>query len=253
MRPPARSVQLVELRRAIVPNSWPSSRGILEFERVIGGAAGFDQVAAGGGDRSAGPLLVAGEDDGDAGALERSGRVHGAERGDDDDEPAFVVADAGAGGAVAGALEALERAVGLEHGVEMADQEDVAAGAAAGSDDMAGAAGLAHVDPSDLEAERLELGAHHLANRSHAREVQRAAVHVHQPLEQGNVAVRLAVDGGGHRPLLAGEARLGGDGESEQSEEGEDSHPGHLRLQAPRVKAEPGPGLMRWGAEGEWR
>ncbi len=63
-------------------------------------------------------------------------------------------------------VEALERAVGLEHRVEMADQEDVAAAAAMGGDDMAGAAGLAHVDPAHLEAERLELGAHHLADRA---------------------------------------------------------------------------------------
>ena len=83
--------------------------------------------------------------------------------------------------------------IGLEHRVEMADQEHPLAPAAAlvGGDDMAGAAGLGHRDPSHLEAERLELGAHHPADRLDSGEVQRAAVLVHQPLEQTEVS-RLA-------------------------------------------------------------
>ena len=54
-------------------------------------------------------------------------------------------------------------------------------------------------------------------------EVQRAAVSVHQPLEQGDIAVGFAVDRLGHKLLLAVQPGLGGDGK--QDEQGKDQEP----------------------------
>ena len=56
----------------------------------------------------------------------------------------------------------------------MADQQQPFATAIAlvRGDDVAGAAGGTHVDPLDLETERLQLGAEHLAHPGHALEVQ---------------------------------------------------------------------------------
>ena len=126
-------------------------------------------------------------------------------RRDDDDEAAFVVADAGAGGAVA--LARSKRWNGLSGSNTVSRwpiRRTLRPGPRMGGDEMAGAAGLGHVDPAHLEAERLELGAHHLADCGHAVEVQGAAVRVHQPLEQGDGAIGLAVDRGRHRPALRG-------------------------------------------------
>jgi hypothetical protein len=68
-------------------------------------------------------------------------------------------------------------------------------------DQVPGALGLGRRQPLDPEAQRLELGPHHPPDRLHARKIQRAAILVHQPLEQADMAVELAVDGGRH-PLL---------------------------------------------------
>ena len=218
------SVQLAELRRARAEVAAVVGGEILEFQREIGGASRLDQVAAGDGERGAGPLLVAGEDEGDVGGAQRPRRMHGAQGGDDHHKAAFVVADAGAGGAVAVAGEGLERAVGLEHRIEMADQEDVAAAPPMGGDEMAGAPGLGHLDPAHGEAERLQLLAHHPADGAHALEVQRAAVPVHQPFEQGDRAAALAIDGLGHAALDRREAGRSRGRESEQGEEQQDAH-----------------------------
>ena len=237
MRPVVVRVQLDELRRATVPNSRSAlPRQILEFERVIGGSAGRDQIGAGGRDRRSRPLLVAGQDDGDVGAVERSGRLHRAKRGDDHDEPAFVVADAGPGGAVAPALEALERAVRLEHGVEMADQQHVAPRPLAGRDEMAGAAGCAHVGPADVEAERLQLGADQRPDLRDPGEVQSAAVHVHQPFEQRHMPVRLGLDRLRHPALLGAQLGGGGGGDGQSGQEENEAHGLHSLVHGPRVK-----------------
>ena len=53
---------------------------------------------------------------------------------------------------------------------------------------------------------------------------------------RATVAVGLAVDGGGHRPLLAGEAGLGGDGEGEQEQEKEMAHVRPTPRSCSRVK-----------------
>ena len=95
-------------------------------------------------DRSAGILFVAGHVKFDVGSLQRSRRLHRAQRRDDDDHPALVVASAGAFAHIALADECLERRVGFEHRVEMADQQQALAVRLAGvrRDQMARAPGV---------------------------------------------------------------------------------------------------------------
>ena len=93
--------------------------------------------------------------------------------------------------------------------------------------DMPGAPGLAHVDPFDGEAQRLQLGAHHDANRVDTLDIQRPAILHHQPLKQ-----RLAMRGVGagerrHPRFGAGRfgERWGGDTASQsRSEQKSDMH-----------------------------
>ena len=99
----------------------------------------------------------------------------------------------------------------------MADEQHPLAAAAAfvAGDDVAGAVDFRHRHPADVEAERLQLGAHHPADRLDAGEVPRAAILVHQPLEQSDAALLLGVDGRGDL-LLGGRevrgGRCGGEG-----------------------------------------
>ena len=163
-------------------------REVFEIERDVGLSAFGDEVAARNGQRVAGILLVAGQENRDVGILERSGGLHGAKRGDDHRDPAFVVAGARAEravGAVGG--PALERRIGLEHGIEVRDQEQPLAVPAAGvpGDQMARAPGRFHVDPLGLEAERGKLGLDQPPHRLDPGEVHRPAVLVDPPLEQG--------------------------------------------------------------------
>ena len=225
VRPRVVSVQVLELRRATVPRSWPSFRGqSLELEREIRLAAGGDQIAAGDGKRAAGPLLVAGQNHGDVDPAQQPRLMKRAQRREHDDVAALHVVGAGAGRAIALPAPALERARRLEHRVEMADQQNMARRVAAvsaakravGGDEMAGAAGLGHVDPAHLHPDRLEFGAQKLGIGADAVAIQSPAILVHQPFEQGDVAIGLAGYGRGHGPLLRREAGLGGDGEGEQ-------------------------------------
>ncbi len=203
--------------------SRPCSRARPSKSRAtIGAAGGGDQVAPGDGDRIAAILLVAGEDDLDVGILQGAGRLHGAKGGDHDGHAALVVADSGAfGGVRVLAGETLEGAVRLEHRVEMADEKHPLAAAAAlvDGDDVAGPARLRHRHPADREAERLELGPNHLAHRLDSGEVQRAAILVHQPLEQGDRAILLGLDGSDDLLLGGAELRGGGGGEEGEGEE----------------------------------
>ena len=172
-----------------------------EVERDVGGLPCGDEVAAGDGERGAGVFLVAGKEDGDVGRLERAGGVHGAQRGDDHDVAAFVVGSAGTmrDGAVAG--PALERRVEFEHGVEVADQEHPLAVPGVVRDEVTGAARLAHRDPAHREPKRFELAADHGRDGLDPGKVGRAAVLVHQPLEQREGARLLGVDRGDHSCL----------------------------------------------------
>jgi hypothetical protein len=141
--------------------------------------------------------------------------VHRPQRQDDHCDAALVVEHAGAGGAVAGADEGLEGRAGFEDGVEMADQQDALAFAVAamGGDQVAGAAGGAHVGPADFEAERLEFGADDRGDGIDPGEVQRAAVLGDHAFEQGEGAAGVAVDRGGDAGVGPGELGGGGRGE----------------------------------------
>jgi len=141
--------------------------------------------------------------------------VEGAQGGEDDDQAALHVVDAGANdlGALAGEL--LEGAGGLEDGVEMADQEHAAAARAdALGDEMAPALEGALVHNSGLEAEALELGFQQLGHLADAGGVEGAAVDVDEALEQGGVGVPGGLDGGGDLVFLRGQ----GEGKDEPGE-----------------------------------
>ena len=134
-------------------------------------------------DRVAAILLVAGQHDLDVGVLQRPGGLHRAQRGDHDHHAALVVADAGplAVVAVAG------RSAGTgESGSNTVSRWPISSirlprplplwVATRWPARPVSAIG----DPPHREAERLELGAHHRADRLDAGEVQRAAILVHQ-------------------------------------------------------------------------
>ena len=193
-------------------------RQILELQGEGGRAAGLDQVAACDRQRRADPLLVPGQEDGDIGVLQRAGRLHGAQGGDDDHHPALVIADAGPGCAHPRALEPLEGVVGLEDGVEVADQQDVPARPRMGGDQMAGAAGLRHVHPANRKAQRLQLGPDHVADDTDARQVQGATVLVHHPLQQGDVAVMFGGDRPDHRLFGGRRLRHGSTGQGQKQQ-----------------------------------
>ena len=197
-------------------------RQILELQGEGGRAAGLDQVAAGDRQRRADPLLVPGQEHGDIGVLQRARRLHGAQGGDDDHHPALVVADAGPGCAHPRALEPLEGVVGLEDGVEVADQQDIAARALMGGDQMSGPAGLRHVHPANRKAQRLQLGPDHVADETDARQIQGAAVLVHHPLQQGDVAVVLGGDRPDHRLFVGRRLGHGGTGQGEKQQDGKE-------------------------------
>ena len=130
--------------------------------------------------------------------FQRAGGLHGAQGRYDHDHAALVVACAGAGGFIALALEFLERAVGLEHRIKMGDQQHFLAAffARLCRHQMAGAPGLCHVGPLDLEAQWLQFSPHHVAHGLYTCEVHRARVLVHQPFQQGNRARILRVNSG---------------------------------------------------------
>jgi hypothetical protein len=154
--------------------------------------------------------------------------------------PPLQSPSARADGAIALAGEALEGRIRLEHRVEMAAQEDALAAsvAAMDRDEMAGPARLAHVHPAHLEAQRLQLGAHHLARRAHAGEVERAAVLVHQSLEQREIAIGIAPDRLDDTPLGGRERGLAGNGGRGGGEKGERGE----YLHGPTLGRDPAPG-----------
>lgn len=143
-------------------------------------------------------------------------RLHGAQRREHDDHAALVVTGAGPLGLVlAFADEALEWRIRLEYRVEMADQQQPLAFAVAlvRGDDVARAAGLRHRDPLDVEAERFQLGPRHLAHLGHARKVERTAILVHEPFEQGDRTVLLLLDRLDDLRLRGAQLRFSGGGQ----------------------------------------
>ena len=202
--------QVVELRRAMLTVSCRVEADAgLEFEGDVALLGGFDEVAAGDGHGIADALLVAAEDDADFGVVEDSRFFHGAERGEHDDESAFHVCDAGAGGDLAVAIGNegvfLEGAGGFEDGVHVADEEELLAALANASragmlgDEIAGAVGLGlHGDPADFEAEGFEFGDEDVFDGFDSGEVHGSAVDVDELLEEGEVGVGVLVDGVDH-------------------------------------------------------
>ena len=64
----------------------------------------------------------------------------------------------------------------------MADQQHVVPRPGMGGDQVTGAAGFGHVDPTHGKAQRLQLGRNEGSDSMHARQVQRPAVLVPQSL-----------------------------------------------------------------------
>ncbi len=193
-------------------------REAFEVECDVGPAARLDHRPARDFDRVARIFLVAGQEHGDVGVLERARGLHCAKRGEDYRDPALVVdharpfRDLGAS-----AHPALERRVRLEHGVVMGDQEHALAPAIAlvARDQVARPVRGLHVEPLDLEAQRFELGADHARDRLDPGEVHRPAVLVHPLLEQADRAFLLGIDSLDHLLLGAGELGRGGRGDEE--------------------------------------
>src|SRR5262249_21670246 len=94
-------------------------------------------------------------------------------------------------------LEMLERAVFLEYGIEMTDEQDAfSSRSLVLGEEVAGAMGCIHGDPSGLEMERAELLGEDIADLAYAVEVHRPAVHVYEALEQGDRFVVVRIDVG---------------------------------------------------------
>ena len=107
------------------------------------------------------------------------------ERVQDDDVAALHVDDARAARRrIVQPLEALKRTARLEHRIEVPDEEYLGSGPRMLGDQVAGAMERRAVDPASREAERVELRPEHVADLTHAGEVHRAAVDVHDALEQ---------------------------------------------------------------------
>ena len=201
------------------------------FQGDVRPFAGGDEVGARGLQRRAGGLLVAGQHDLDVGVAQGAGGVHRAQRRDDDDHAALVVGNAGPGRGIAGALEALERRVRLEHGVEVADHQHALAApvAAVGGDQVAGAPGGAHVDPFDLEAQRFQLGADHVADRLDPGQVERAGILVDQAFQQRDGVRLVGLDRIAQALVAGGRGgrQGGGHAQGEQQAAGQRAGSGH--------------------------
>ena len=71
-------------------------------------------------------------------------------------------------------------------------------------DQMPGALERRSVDPTNFEAERFELRTKHIGHGADAREVHRAAVDVHDPLEQRQRLGVVRIDRTSRRALNGG-------------------------------------------------
>jgi hypothetical protein len=141
-----------------------------------------------------------------AACIARSARHH--------HDAALVVADAGPGGPIAFAAEALEGRFGLEHGIEMADQKHPLAAPVAlvGGDEVARPLRLGHGNPADGKAERFQLRPNHPPDRFHTRQIEGAAILVHQLFKEAEGPLALALHGLDHLLLGRAEPRIGGGG-----------------------------------------
>lgn len=194
-----------------------------EVERGIGALARCNQIGARNRKWQPGLFLITGQDHLDIGALQRSGLVHGAQRGEHRDHPALVIGRARTLDLVsADPLEFLERMVKLEHRIKVPDQQQPLGAflALMFGNEMSGAANRGLIDPAHGKAQSLEFGHQHVVNGSHALEIAGPAVLVDQLFQQIKVARLLGIDSGDHRLLsLVGrrsEDRRGQDGGGDQ-------------------------------------
>ena len=227
--PSTRSVHPLELRRATTPNSTSPLREPASKPSAMSlWRAELDQVAARDVERTAGALLVAGEDDADRDVVERAGLVQRLERLDDDDVAALHVGDARAARDIAVAFEGLERAVLLEDRVQMTDQEEpLAARAHPLGDEVAGPLERErHRHPPHVEAQRFQLGGEEVGDGAYAARVHRAAVDVDQALEQVDRLFLVLVDVVHDSPLDGRELRLERRGEGKEQRASQHGHEG---------------------------
>jgi hypothetical protein len=176
---------------------------------------------------AAGLFFVAGEHDGEGEGGEVASGVEGAEGGEEDDDAAFHVGDAGAGGAGAFALELLEGAGGFKDGIEVTDEEDgFTAVALVFGDEVGAAIDGVHGEEARGEAESVELCTGEFGHGADAGVVEGAGVLVDEGFEQGEGGGGLAVDGGEDGGLL-GDQR---EGEGEGEEQGKDGKSHLLRV-----------------------
>src|SRR3954469_9430583 len=86
-------------------------------------------------------------------------------------------------------LEALKRMIGFEHRIEMSDEQHVLAFAVMPRDQMTCTAETRTFDPLSLETQGIETRAEDLTDLSNAFEIHRAAVDVHDLLQQRDCIV----------------------------------------------------------------
>ena len=131
-------------------------------------------------------------------SCKRARSFHGTQRRNHDGKTILHVVHTWPDGGIAVAHKALEGTVFFKHRVHMANQQNALAVAATSvlCDEMPRAPHFGHGHPGNLEAERLELRAHHFRNLLDPFGVESAAVDVHEPFEEFDGARRLGVSGG---------------------------------------------------------
>ena len=168
--------------------------GGLEREGRVAARGEIVEVAAADGHRLARVLLVAGEDDRDAGVLERASGVQRAQGVQNHEVAALHVVRARAVGAAV--LDA--EVAGGQDGVEVADEQQAPAlGAAALGHDMARALRLGNRRPARGETELGKLGLEPGAEFSHAGVVLGGRTDLHVRLEFGGEGRHAGFGGGG--------------------------------------------------------
>ncbi len=200
---------------------------ILEADGEGGAGSRLAQRGTCRGDRPAGILFVADEDDAEIEGVQRADCRQRAQCVDHHHVAALHVGGARARPfGLAQPRELLKRTVELEDGIQVTNQQHCRPFPGALGDQVAGSAEGSSVDPFGREAESIELGSEQPADLAYSLEVHRAAVDVHRPLQQleGRVVRRIDLA----RDALLRGRELGPDGSDEDRDENErdaDLHP----------------------------
>ena len=193
----------------------------LERQRDVAPLRRLEQRAPRLGERLAGMLLVAGEDDRDIQVAQRARRLQRLERVEDHHIAALHVRGADAAGH--GVLAHPVRARRLDHRVEVADEQQPhrPGPPLVLRDEMAGAAHrVRHRRPGGRKPQGVERGAEHCSDFAYTVEVQGAAGNVDDALEIGDLLLARGGDDVAHAPLRAVERlRDEGRGKGEEREE----------------------------------